>query len=266
MNQPSPTISVIIPAYERADILIMCLQSLEMQTVRDFEVLVIDDGSEEPLEPIVAGKNLSIKPRWQRLETKNTRASAKNAGIEQAQGKIALFWDADMVADSRMIEYHMKNHLTRSETLVVVGYRFHLAISALPFDQLSHLVTRKSVSFDLSEIQCDHRERYFRSLDWELARSEAPWREAIGCHISAPLSLLREHGGFDSSFDGAYGYEDHDLAYRLYCQNITFLLEARAVGYHCDHAPLSGQSHDKEKRRNKALFREKHPHAFWLPH
>src|SRR5207247_9107238 len=89
-----------LPIYERADILIMCLQSLEMQTVRDFEVLVIDDGSEEPLEPIVARKNLSIKPRWQLLETKNTRASAKNAGIEQAQGKIALFWDADMVADS----------------------------------------------------------------------------------------------------------------------------------------------------------------------
>ncbi len=266
MKQPPPMISVIISAYGRADILTMCLQSLEMQTVRDFETLVIDDGSEDPLESIVVLKNLSIKPRWRRLETKNTRGSAKNAGIELAQGKIALFWDADMVADSRMIEYHMKNHLTRSKTLAVVGYRFHLAISALPFDQLSHLVTRKSIPFDLPEMQYDYRESYFRSLDWDLSRSEAPWREAIGCHVSMPLSLVREQGGFDASFDGAYGYEDHDLAYRLYCQNITFLLEARAVGYHFDHAPLSGASHDVEKQRNKALFREKHPHAFWLPH
>jgi glycosyltransferase involved in cell wall biosynthesis len=258
-------ISVIIPAYGRADILIMCLQSLEMQTVRDFETLIIDDGSEEPLEPIVACKNLSIKPRWQLLETKNTRASAKNAGIEQAQGKIALFWDADMVADSRMIELHMSNHLIRSETLVV-GYRFHLAISSLSFDQLSQLVIQKSIPFDLSKIQTDRREGYFRSLDWDLSRSEAPWREAIGCHVSAPLDLLREHGGFDASFDGAYGYEDHDLAYRLYCQNMTFLLEAKAVGYHFDHPPLSGPSHALEKQRNKALFRKKHPHAFWLPH
>ncbi len=242
MKQPPPMISVIISAYGRADILTMCLQSLEMQTVRDFETLVIDDGSEDPLESIVVLKNLSIKPRWRRLETKNTRGSAKNAGIELAQGKIALFWDA------------------------VVGYRFHLAISALPFDQLSHLVTRKSIPFDLPEMQYDYRESYFRSLDWDLSRSEAPWREAIGCHVSMPLSLVREQGGFDASFDGAYGYEDHDLAYRLYCQNITFLLEARAVGYHFDHAPLSGASHDVEKQRNKALFREKHPHAFWLPH
>ena len=42
---PNPIISVIIPTYNREELLKRCLRSLENQTFKDFEVIICDDGS-----------------------------------------------------------------------------------------------------------------------------------------------------------------------------------------------------------------------------
>ena len=48
----SPKISIIIPVYNHAEELAECLESIKNQTFRDYEIIVVDDGSDEPLSDL----------------------------------------------------------------------------------------------------------------------------------------------------------------------------------------------------------------------
>ena len=90
-----PKISVIVPVYKAESYLRCCVDSLLAQTFRDFEILLIDDGSPDKSGEICdeyARKDGRIKA----LHKKNEGvSSARNAGIEHAQGEWITFVDAD---------------------------------------------------------------------------------------------------------------------------------------------------------------------------
>ncbi|CAG0970165.1 partial heptose III glucuronosyltransferase, partial [Gammaproteobacteria bacterium] len=83
--------SVVIPTFNRKDILRQCLKSLQAQDFTDFEVLVVDggnDGTEEMLAREFPGF------RYLR-EERSGPSVARNLGIEQATGEIVAFTDDD---------------------------------------------------------------------------------------------------------------------------------------------------------------------------
>jgi hypothetical protein len=90
----SPSVSVIIPAYNSASYIGETLDSVFAQTYRDFEVLVINDGSPdtEALEAV-------LRPYLDRIVylKQNNRgpAAARNLGIRQARGEYIAFLDSD---------------------------------------------------------------------------------------------------------------------------------------------------------------------------
>lgn len=87
--------SVVIPTYNRADLLDRCLQSLVDQTYTDFEVLVCDDGSMDNSRQITeaySGK-LSIKYMWS--ENWGGPARPRNCGIAASIGEWICFLDSD---------------------------------------------------------------------------------------------------------------------------------------------------------------------------
>jgi glycosyltransferase involved in cell wall biosynthesis len=84
------TVSVIIPTYNRADVIEKAIGSVLNQSYRDFEVLVIDDGSTDNTTKVV--EKLPVKYIWQRH---HGAPSARNRGIAQARGKYIAFLDSD---------------------------------------------------------------------------------------------------------------------------------------------------------------------------
>jgi glycosyltransferase involved in cell wall biosynthesis len=85
-------VSIIIPVYNHAHTLRACLDSIRKQTYRDFEVTIVDDGSDPPLRAL-GGYDIPI--RW--LQQENAGApSARNAGARAAPGDALLFCDADL--------------------------------------------------------------------------------------------------------------------------------------------------------------------------
>ena len=87
--------SVVIPLYNKSEHIIHTLESVLAQTMEDFEILVIDDGSsDDSLE--MAQKVASPKIRI--FQQKNQGVSvARNVGIENARGEYISFLDADDV-------------------------------------------------------------------------------------------------------------------------------------------------------------------------
>jgi glycosyltransferase involved in cell wall biosynthesis len=85
--------SVIIPAFNRADCILPTLKSVQGQTCRDFECLVVDDGSSDDLKAVVESLN---DDRFRYLYRVNRGANAaRNRGIDEAVGDYVAFLDSD---------------------------------------------------------------------------------------------------------------------------------------------------------------------------
>ena len=102
MQDTIPYISIVIPVYNRAELLRRCLTSLLMQTYppNRFEIIIVDDGSTED----VAGAARAAIGAWAGgfsvlRKANGGPASARNAGIRAAKGEIIAFTDSDCEAD-----------------------------------------------------------------------------------------------------------------------------------------------------------------------
>ncbi len=85
-----PKVSVVIPTYNRAHLLPECIESVLAQSFRDFEIIVIDDGSTDNTPEIVSA--FPVKYVWQ----ENQRLpGARNRGVELARGEYVAFLDSD---------------------------------------------------------------------------------------------------------------------------------------------------------------------------
>lgn len=90
-----PKISIIVPVYNKEDYLAECLDSITGQSLREIEILVIDDGSTDSSRCIVE-QYVSDDPRVHLVAQENKGVSfARNRGIEEAKGEYLAFCDPD---------------------------------------------------------------------------------------------------------------------------------------------------------------------------
>lgn len=89
-----PTISVIIPTYNYARFLPESVGSVLAQTFRDFEVVVVDDGSTDNTADVVGGLATDPRVRYLRQENQGD-AAARNRGVRNSSGRYLAFLDSD---------------------------------------------------------------------------------------------------------------------------------------------------------------------------
>lgn len=89
-----PLISVVIPAYNCAGVIGHAIDSALMQDVA-LEILVLDDGSSDGLEAVMAGYEGNEAVRFAKNEKNLGAAATRNRGVSMARGKYVAFLDAD---------------------------------------------------------------------------------------------------------------------------------------------------------------------------
>lgn len=87
--------SVIIPTYNRKNFIGRSIQSVLEQTYKDFEIIIVDDGSCDGTEEFV--KNTFNDPiiRYFKFDNNRGPGEARNKGIAEARGKYFMIWDSD---------------------------------------------------------------------------------------------------------------------------------------------------------------------------
>ena len=89
-----PKVSVVIPTYNRPEFLGAAISSVLNQTFQDWELLVVDDASENDTEEVVDGFG-DHRLRWFRHEKRIGGSAARNTGIVNSVGAYVAFLDDD---------------------------------------------------------------------------------------------------------------------------------------------------------------------------
>ncbi len=94
-------ISVIIPTYNEASVIGDCLRSLSKQSYKDFEIIVVDDGSNE-------SSKIEIRNVLYFKQDHKGAGAARNLGAKHAIGEVLVFVDADMTFDEDFLSNLVK--------------------------------------------------------------------------------------------------------------------------------------------------------------
>ena len=101
-----PVVSVVIPTYNRAELVLRAINSVLGQTYQNLEIVVVDDYSQDNTEEVVTAiKDKRIN--YHRHDSNQGGSAARNTGIEQARGQYIAFLDSDDVWLSQKLELQL---------------------------------------------------------------------------------------------------------------------------------------------------------------
>ena len=122
MNANTTKVSIIVPIFNVEYYLTECLESIINQSFREFEAILIDDGSSDN-SPAICDHYCSRDNRFHVFHDSNHGVSnARNTGLSKARGEWIMFLDADDVLDSRALEEMI--NAAASEDIDIVGCSF----------------------------------------------------------------------------------------------------------------------------------------------
>lgn len=183
-----PEVTIVLPTYNRADMILDAIRSVQAQTFQDWEIVVVDDGSTDNTEEVVLSLHDS-RIHYVYQENKGL-AGARNTGIRHAHSELITFLDSDDAFLPQKLEWQVGLMKSRPSLGLVAGDFFF----ADP-----HL-TR------LSEARSWQSHPNLTLKDWILG---CP---VIVCAVIVQRAWLEKAGGFDETMRYV---EDWDLWLRL---------------------------------------------------
>lgn len=272
-------ISVFIPTGKRIESLKRVLASLNNQTYRDFEVIVVDYKSSHELFNVVNNykDSLDIKVVHQ---TEKGLSQAANLALEVAQGEIFIRIDDDVVMDTGWLEA-VYTTLTNDEKLggvtgpTVVPNAYTVNRDLFVFEKqlregtiFWQLVGKVYFKYFL-EGTPRRVSHWFRSGAFSLGSNYAqalqePFQEVTNleaCNFCVRTALLRQVGGFDSSYTGVGEYHEADAAFKIRDLGYKLVFNPKVSVNHCPSQDgfFNDRPNSYSRMLNFTLF-----HSRWL--
>jgi glycosyltransferase involved in cell wall biosynthesis len=216
-----PKVSVIVPAYNRARFVAAAVQSALAQTLPDFELIVVDDGSDDDTAAVVEAIR-DPRIRFFRNERNLGIAATHNFALAAARGEYAAFLDSDDSMVARRLEWQVA-YLDAHPDVALVGGAFrHMDQSGQPFgSRIRHATAPDHVAVQL----------LFRIEVWKGS-------------VTGRTAALR-HYGFDPGVPVA---DDYDLWVRMSAAGERLANLPQVLGYYRRHAQQTTAMHRSRTR------------------
>ena len=225
-----PAISVIILNWNGKHFLDDCLNAMRRQTFRDFETILVDNGSTDGSAEYVREHFPDV--RLIALSDNRGFPGGNIAGYEQAEGDLIVLLNNDTEADPAWLEQIYQASIRYPEVS-------SFASKMMYFDDRQRI---ENCGFDLG-IECATRDRGRDELDGPAWGQDCPVFGACAGAGAYRRSMLQEIGFLDPDF--FVSYEDVDLSFR-----------AQLFGYSCVYVSQAVVYHRYRATRGKAPFRE----------
>ncbi len=252
--------SIIIPYYNKRyeiDLILMALSVQDFEK-RKFEVVIIDDGSDQEIDDLIEfyGREHELNIRFFRRPHCGNRGQVRNYGVQQSQAPRLILLDSDMVPEKGMLKA-FSGATSESKKLVSLGCR------NLLIDYDHKKVDRNTICnyFDIFRClpACTEERIINITLEENYNQGYAGGWQLCFSHC---LCLWKDEfiaaGGFDEMFSKNWGAEDVELGYRLYKNGCSFKLNYGVMCHHISH-PVNFKKNILSLRKNYQLFILKHP-------
>ncbi len=155
-NRKIPLISVIVPIYKVEEYLVKCVDSIRNQTLKDIEIVLVDDGSPDRCGQM-CDELAKEDDRITVVHKENGGLSdARNVGIDSAKADLVAFIDSDDYIDLDMMEFLYNNLVKADADLSVCGMIHHFGdVIQLSPDTLNgyHVAeTKEAIRLELTEV------------------------------------------------------------------------------------------------------------------
>ncbi len=225
-----PEISIIIPTYNRENVVERAIKSVVKQTFSNFEIIIVDDCSIDRTEHII-NKIKKIDTRVRSIRSKKNigGAAARNLGVSASQGKYLAFLDDDDEALPEWLEKSVKKIATLPKSWGLLCPRWYQK------SELSGVIYQDIISLNDGDV-----------YDALMKGADLP--------IGTPGSVVKraafeEVGGFDVSL---FGFHDYDLFFSLSKLWTVHFLNIPLIYF--NHHPNPRLS-DTTNKRNRAFLR-----------
>ncbi len=245
--------TIIITFYNKTNILRLVLAGFERQSVKDFEIIIADDGSNEntvhELQQIIRLSPLHIRHVWH-PDNGWQKNLIMNKAIMAAETDYLVFTDGDCIPHRHFVKEHLQ---ARERNYVLTGRRVLLS------KKVSEFLTVKKVRLGLLEKmlfpwmllerifgkgQFVENAIYFRHK-WIRKRINKKDRGLLGSNFSLHKADILAVNGFDERYLSPYVGEDTDLDMRLRQHNCKYRhLKHLAIQYHYYHHRLEYSDHN----------------------
>jgi glycosyltransferase involved in cell wall biosynthesis len=236
--KPLPTVSVIIPTYNRKNMLRDTLNTISRQTypVDLFDVIVVDDGSDDGTN-LVTRETFPFRLLYQRQSNQGD-AAARNLGVSRSRNELLLFLDDDILVDENFMVNLICQHVMK-ENRIVVG--------------MERLWPRNEDSGNgTSPFSSTTPDREINPARPEL--EPISFTEICSNNFSIrreDYHLLGEMQALD--FPGSSIWCDVDFSYRAYRNGFEFYRSNTAVCWHRDYVTQNLENHSR--RMYEAAYR-----------
>jgi glycosyltransferase involved in cell wall biosynthesis len=220
-----------------------------------FEVIVVDDGSEEPLRPVVDAYQ-QIPASYIRLARNSGRAAARNIGASQARGQRLLFLDCDSIPLKGLVHGHATFGVDGHDDRILLGSRINPG-----WGLLADAIVCGEAQGEVAAHEDDFRHLAGGSTAAvDFMRHRAPWLYCYTLNLSVPRNTFTELNGFDEAFIG-WGFEDTEFGYRFFesrCRNGGFEYRPDILCMHLPHF-RNPRKVGRESRQSIRYMKRKHP-------
>ncbi len=224
-----PKVSIIICTWNSGNVLPQCLNSLDQQTVKDFEVIIVDNGSSDNSIEDLPKKWPAFNLQIRKMEENIGFAAANNLGAHLAKGEWLALLNSDAYPDPGWLE----NLLLTAQREPEFSFFASRQLQA----RAPHLLDGAGDVYHISGVAW-RRYDGFPAAQFGLESGEVFSACAAAGFYSRQAFL--QVGGFDESFFSYH--EDVDLGFRLRLQGFRCLYVPEAVVLHIGSATLGPQS------------------------
>ncbi|SDZ40614.1 glycosyltransferase [Bacillus sp. 166amftsu] len=247
-------ITVIIPVYNQAFPLSLTLYGFTRQTppFNKAHIIVIDDGSTEPVSAIVEAYSKDLNLSYIRI-AKGGRAKARNHGIKHVKDGMIIFNDADRIPRSDFVKAHYEAYKKLGDNFVIIGQVRDL--------YLAEQQNRKYILDRFEQKKWDRIPQYCR-LVYQLynkdgnTQSSIAWLSTFSGNLSISKATLNKIGFFDEGFK-EWGFEHFELGFRAYMYNQKFYYQREAQNVHLAH-PRRLNNYIESMKESHHYFYQKH--------
>ncbi|MGG3280490.1 glycosyltransferase family 2 protein [Paenibacillus solani] len=252
-------IAIVMPTFNKSSFLDLTLAGFARQSVREFTVVIVDDGSNDKTKDVVSDYQSLLKINYVYQDNKG-RSVARNTALKSTDCRNIIFCDDDRIPNEYFVEQHL-TYLKKDENTVNIGNkkkilaRYHPELvvnNKLLAIILKHIKeTDKTIDtpfFDREDIRNrfddivekfstgSTNDNFFDVLGRHGADLEGfyfPWMLGTTANMSFRRTNIEDYL-FDERYQ-TWGMEDTDFSYMLSKYGFSYRWAEAAVNYHQQH-------------------------------